>query len=82
MIGVRCSMRWLALWLAILPGCALFFPRSPGFHFAAIAPQLEQGPRVARMRQRLAVGLTAPVQARREGNPWGGTIALHDVGTA
>ena len=75
-------MMWLALWLAVLPGCAWFFPRSAGFDFAAMAAQLEQGPRDARTQQRLAEGQTALAQARREGNTWGEAIALHNVGTA
>ena len=75
-------MRWLALWLAVLPGCAWFFPRSPGFDFAAMAARLEQSPGDARMQQRLAEGNTALAKARREGNTWGEAIALHNVGTA
>lgn len=46
-----------------------------------LAAQLEQGPRDARMQQRLAEGQTALAQARRECNTWGETIALHNVGT-
>lgn len=72
----------LALLLAAQPGCSLLFPRRPGFDFASMATKLEDSPGDGRAQHRLALSQSALAQARRAGDSWGETIAMHNLGTA